>query len=118
MSLSSLSAPIPPLYIQWISVVMIITKRQHIHDMTANRTQFKHNYDFVVIGAGSAGTVVSCRLSEHWGERVLVLEAGGAQNAIINDLPGMYTNTLSELDTKWDYYHEPQYNYGLAYKDQ
>ncbi|KAL0266695.1 UNVERIFIED_CONTAM: hypothetical protein PYX00_009168 [Menopon gallinae] len=62
-------------------------------------------YDFVVVGGGSAGAVVASRLSEvpHW--NVLLLEAGPDENEI-SDVPALAAYLqLSRLD--WQYKTEP-----------
>lgn len=62
-------------------------------------------YDFVIVGGGSAGAVVANRLSEvpHW--KVLLLEAGPDENEI-SDVPALAAYLqLSRLD--WQYKTEP-----------
>ncbi len=68
-----------------------------------------HTYDFIVVGAGSAGCVLANRLSENPDNKVLVIEAGGPpSSAPANvDIPSLwYTLLGSEID--WGYHSIPQ----------
>jgi choline dehydrogenase-like flavoprotein len=44
-------------------------------------------YDYIIVGAGSAGCLLANRLSADAGRRVLVLEAGGRDNWIWFHIP-------------------------------
>lgn len=58
-------------------------------------------FDFIVIGAGSAGAVVAARLSESGCHRVLLLEAGEAASTFWHKLPIGVGKLMSDVRTMW-----------------
>ncbi|CAH1107818.1 unnamed protein product [Psylliodes chrysocephalus] len=73
-------------------------------------------FDFIVIGGGSAGSVLANKLSENQDWRVLVLEAGGLPSAT-SDIPGLMYN-LQETEEDWAYKTEPQNTSCLSMKNK
>nr|CAD7585939.1 unnamed protein product [Timema genevievae] len=67
---------------------------------------FRYEYDFIVIGGGSAGAVVTSRLSEEKDWNVLLIEAGG-DPPLASDVPYLFP-TLQKTDLDWQYKTEPQ----------
>ena len=64
-------------------------------------------FDYVVVGAGSAGCVLANRLSAEPGVRVLLLEAGGKDNYIWIHIPVGYLYTMNNPRTDWCFMTEP-----------
>lgn len=60
-------------------------------------------FDYIVVGAGSAGCVVASRLSENSARRVLVLEAGGTDRRFWIQLPIGYGRTFNDPRVNWMY---------------
>ncbi|XP_069356754.1 ecdysone oxidase-like [Maniola hyperantus] len=61
-------------------------------------------YDYIVVGAGTAGSIVASRLTEHLGVHVLLVEAGG-DPPFQTEIPGLFAFlTKSAID--WNYISE------------
>jgi choline dehydrogenase len=66
------------------------------------------SFDYIIIGAGSAGCVVASRLAEAGGATVLLLEAGGSDRTIWIQLPIGYGRTFFDPKINWMYETEPE----------
>jgi choline dehydrogenase-like flavoprotein len=65
------------------------------------------SYDYIVVGAGSAGAVVAGRLSEDPDVRVLLIEAGGSHRHMSVQIPAAFPQQFkTKLD--WELYSEPE----------
>lgn len=70
------------------------------------------DFDFVVVGGGSAGCVLANRLSEDGRHRVCLLEAGPRDRSIWIHLPIGYGKTMWHPTLNWRFYTEPDANLG------
>jgi choline dehydrogenase len=68
-------------------------------------------YDYVIVGAGSAGCVLAARLTEDPDVSVLLLEAGGPDTKENIHVPLGYLQ-LQRTDVDWDYVSAPEPNCG------
>jgi choline dehydrogenase len=64
-------------------------------------------YDFIVVGSGSAGSVVAEKLSASGRFSVLVLEAGGTDRRFFVQMPLGYGKTFFDPAVNWNYKTEP-----------
>ncbi|TKY87281.1 hypothetical protein EX895_003958 [Sporisorium graminicola] len=74
---------------------------------TVEEAQKAKSYDFIVCGGGTAGCVIASRLSEDPNTSVLVLEAGGNNDALEVKAPLIFTKNF-KTERDWDYTTTPQ----------
>lgn len=66
-------------------------------------------FDYIVVGAGSAGSVVASRLSEDPHNQVLLIEAGPEDKSLWSRIPLGFAKILfNDTYTSWDYQTEPE----------
>ena len=64
-------------------------------------------YDYVIVGAGSAGCVLAARLSEDANIKVALIEAGGCDDAPEIHTPAAFSQ-LFKTQYDWDFITEPE----------
>ena len=66
------------------------------------------HYDFIIVGAGSAGCVLADRLTADGQNRVLVLEYGGSDRSVFIQMPSALSIPMNTRKYNWQYESEPE----------
>ena len=65
-------------------------------------------FDYIIVGAGSAGCVLASRLSEDGRNSVLVLEHGGSDRSVFIQMPSALSIPMNMPKYNWGYHSEPE----------
>ena len=65
-------------------------------------------FDYIIVGAGSAGCVLANRLSANPANQVLLLEAGGSDKNIFIQMPTALAYPMASERFNWGYHSEPE----------
>jgi choline dehydrogenase len=69
-------------------------------------------FDYVIVGAGSAGCVLANRLSEDAGASVLLIEFGGSDRSLYIQMPAALSIPMNMTKYNWGYVSEPEPHLG------
>ena len=73
-----------------------------------NAQQQSEAFDYVIVGAGSAGCVLADRLTEDGQSTVLLLEYGGSDRSIFIQMPSALAIPMNRARYNWGYHSEPE----------
>ncbi|KAF2888523.1 hypothetical protein ILUMI_17650 [Ignelater luminosus] len=100
----------------YVNLINQETARANSYKLPTDSSEFKTinsyetsvygSYDYIIVGAGSAGAVIANRLSEIYKNKILLLEAGGHESDF-SDIPRMNI-FLQGLEFNWNYNSTPQ----------
>lgn len=101
-----MSTPGNPLIPALIPLTTLLLMHNNEHSMRLSRNDWNREYDYIIVGAGSSGSVLANRLTEDQDKKVLLLEAGGTEN-LLSDIP-LAAATIQQTPIDWAYQTEPQ----------
>jgi choline dehydrogenase len=67
-----------------------------------------NEFDYIIVGAGSAGCVLANRLSQDGNNSVLILEAGPMDNKLLIHIPAGVYSVYKDPSINWNYESEPE----------
>src|SRR6266436_472330 len=70
------------------------------------------DFDYIVVGAGSAGCVLASRLTEDGKSRVLLLEFGGSDRSVLIQMPAALSIPMNMSKYNWGFATEPEPHLG------
>ncbi len=65
-------------------------------------------YDYIIVGGGTAGSVLAMRLTESASTSVLVLEAGPPVSGVLSKIPAALDYALHDDRFNWYYHTDPE----------
>ena len=76
--------------------------------MSSTTTEFDREFDYIVVGAGTAGCVLASRLSENSANRVCLIEAGGSERHPFVTIPAAVGCAIMSPKFGWGFTTVPQ----------